>query len=97
MNEQPKPSQESSRSQAHILVVDDNEMNRDLLFRRLFMKGFHIDVAEDGFITLDQITHDACNGLVKTKHQMSVRPNGFDEDVNLFDVAGIGEPYNLDL
>ena len=97
MNEQSKPSQESSRSQAHIPVVDDNEMNRDLLSRRLIKKGFHNDVAEDGFIALDQITHDTCNGLVKIKTQMSMRPKGIDEDVKLFDVASVVEPYNPDL
>lgn len=61
MNERSKPSQESARSQANILVVDDNEMNRDLLSRRLIRKGFHVDVAEDGFKALDWIDQNPCD------------------------------------
>lgn len=31
-----------------ILIVEDNEMNRDMLSRRLERKGFSIIMAEDG-------------------------------------------------
>ena len=31
-----------------ILIVEDNEMNRDMLSRRLMRKGFEIVMAEDG-------------------------------------------------
>ncbi|MEW6307008.1 MAG: response regulator, partial [Verrucomicrobiota bacterium] len=31
-----------------ILLVEDNEMNRDMLSRRLERKGFQILIAEDG-------------------------------------------------
>jgi CheY-like chemotaxis protein len=31
-----------------ILLVEDNEMNRDMLFRRLTRKGFQVITAEDG-------------------------------------------------
>ena len=31
-----------------ILIVEDNEMNRDMLSRRLMRKGFEIEVALDG-------------------------------------------------
>ena len=31
-----------------ILLVEDNEMNRDMLSRRLKRKGFEVDIAEDG-------------------------------------------------
>lgn len=31
-----------------ILLVEDNEMNRDMLSRRLIRKGYRIRVAEDG-------------------------------------------------
>ncbi|MEP7284394.1 MAG: HAMP domain-containing sensor histidine kinase [Chloroflexota bacterium] len=34
--------------QGHLLVVDDNEMNRDMLSRRLKREGFTVVVAEDG-------------------------------------------------
>jgi CheY-like chemotaxis protein len=33
---------------AHILLVEDNEMNRDMLSRRLQRKGFTVDLAVDG-------------------------------------------------
>lgn len=33
---------------AKILLVEDNEMNRDMLSRRLIRKGFEICIAEDG-------------------------------------------------
>ena len=31
-----------------ILIVEDNEMNRDMLSRRLIRKGFDVVMAEDG-------------------------------------------------
>ncbi len=33
---------------AHILIVEDNEMNRDMLSRRLMRKGYEITIAVDG-------------------------------------------------
>lgn len=33
---------------AHILLVEDNEMNRDMLSRRLQRKGYTVDLAVDG-------------------------------------------------
>jgi two-component system cell cycle response regulator DivK len=33
---------------AKILLVEDNEMNRDMLSRRLTRKGYEVVVAEDG-------------------------------------------------
>ena len=33
---------------AKILIVEDNELNRDMLSRRLMRKGFEIVMAEDG-------------------------------------------------
>jgi sigma-B regulation protein RsbU (phosphoserine phosphatase) len=38
-----------------LLVVDDNEMNRDMLSRRLARKGHTVDVAEDGRRALEMI------------------------------------------
>ena len=32
-----------------LLVVDDNEMNRDMLARRLARKGYEVVVAEDAY------------------------------------------------
>jgi sigma-B regulation protein RsbU (phosphoserine phosphatase) len=38
-----------------LLVVDDNEMNRDMLSRRLARKGHTVDVAEDGHRALAMV------------------------------------------
>ena len=39
----------------HILVVDDNESNRDMLSRRLRRSGYYVDVAVDGRQALEMI------------------------------------------
>jgi sigma-B regulation protein RsbU (phosphoserine phosphatase) len=39
----------------HILVVDDNEMNRDMLSRRLARRGYTVDTAADGRAALELI------------------------------------------
>jgi CheY-like chemotaxis protein len=36
-----------------VLLVEDNEMNRDMLSRRLMRRGFHVTVAEDGQAGVD--------------------------------------------
>ena len=33
---------------AKVLLVEDNEMNRDMLSRRLVRRGFEVVMAEDG-------------------------------------------------
>ena len=43
---------------ARILVVDDNEMNRDMLSRRLARRGYEVDVAEDGARALEMTGSD---------------------------------------
>ena len=40
---------------AYILIVEDNEMNRDMLGRRLERRGFEIDSALDGQEGLDKM------------------------------------------
>ncbi len=50
---------DSGESAAHILVVDDNAANRELLRRRLERQGYSVDLAEDG---------EACLGMVEDKH-----------------------------
>jgi len=45
----------NSNDSGYILVVDDNEMNRDMLSRRLKRKGYRTSVAEDGYQALDKI------------------------------------------
>ena len=41
-----------------ILVVDDNEMNRDLLTRRLERQGYSVTVAVDGQQALDVLSRE---------------------------------------
>ncbi len=41
-----------------ILLVEDNEMNRDMLSRRLKRKGFEVVLAEDGQQGVDRATAD---------------------------------------
>ena len=38
-----------------ILIVEDNEMNRDMLSRRLTRKGYEISIAEDGEVGLNSM------------------------------------------
>ncbi|MGK7294770.1 MAG: adenylate/guanylate cyclase domain-containing protein [Candidatus Wenzhouxiangella sp. M2_3B_020] len=54
MNPDPDPS-------ANILVVDDNEMNRDLLSRRLTKKGFEVGLAESGEAALAWLEANDCD------------------------------------
>jgi len=39
-----------------LLVVDDNEMNRDMLSRRLARRGHTVETAEGGRAALDMIS-----------------------------------------
>lgn len=41
-----------------ILLVEDNEMNRDMLSRRLARKGYDIVLAEDGQRAIDMATSE---------------------------------------
>jgi two-component system cell cycle response regulator DivK len=42
-----------------LLLVEDNEMNRDMLARRLSRKGYDVDVAVDGEEGIDKARTDA--------------------------------------
>jgi class 3 adenylate cyclase len=44
---------------ARLLVVDDNELNRDMLSRRLGARGFAVDVCDDGRAALERLSHRA--------------------------------------
>ena len=41
-----------------ILIVEDNEMNRDMLSRRLARKGYEVILAEDGAAGLDMMENE---------------------------------------
>jgi sigma-B regulation protein RsbU (phosphoserine phosphatase) len=43
----------------HLLVVDDNEMNRDLLSRRLVRRGHSVETAEGGQQALDRVAAES--------------------------------------
>ncbi|MBI5544497.1 MAG: response regulator, partial [Deltaproteobacteria bacterium] len=43
-----EPVDSAAPASGELLVVDDNEMNRDMLSRRLRHKGYRVEVAEDG-------------------------------------------------
>ncbi len=49
----------SDASQALILVVDDNEMNRDVLSRRLERQGYAVAMAENGRQAMDAVRAQA--------------------------------------
>jgi len=61
MNLSTTSQAQTGEQPANILVVDDNEMNRDLLARRLSKSGFAVSVAEDGLIALDWLDKNPCD------------------------------------
>ncbi len=54
-NGKAKEIGETPAGQTCVLVVDDNEMNRDMLSRRLQRKGYDVTVAHDGDLALELI------------------------------------------
>ncbi len=52
----PEPSNGYS-----VLIVEDNEMNRDLLSRRLSRKGFDVTLAVDGIDAMDKMREHDCD------------------------------------
>jgi RNA polymerase sigma factor (sigma-70 family) len=48
----------------HVLVVDDDEMNRDMLSRRLLRHGYAVTVAQDGKQALALVTEHAFDLIV---------------------------------
>ncbi|HTM52134.1 MAG TPA: adenylate/guanylate cyclase domain-containing protein [Bryobacteraceae bacterium] len=59
LESRPAPTAASERwrhsTEAHLLVVDDNETNRDVLSRRLEREGFHVSSAENGRRALEMV------------------------------------------
>ena len=51
----PPPAEAAAPAAARLLVVDDNEMNRDMLSRRLIKQGYAVATAEDGYRALAMI------------------------------------------
>src|SRR3984893_4609427 len=48
-------------SLGRLLIVDDNEMNRDMLARRLERKGYEVDVAESAKLLLERVQQDGAD------------------------------------
>src|ERR1700724_2844361 len=48
-------------SLGRLLIVDDNEMNRDMLDRRLERKGYEVDVAESAKRLLERVQQDGAD------------------------------------
>jgi len=61
MDEQSQDLPDTGPAQSVILVVDDNELNRDLLTRRLAKKGFVTVEAVDGFKALEWLANNRCD------------------------------------
>jgi CheY-like chemotaxis protein len=74
MTEDAEAQQSGRGRAARILLVEDNEMNRDMLTRRLQKRGYHVVVAENGVQALS---------LVRTS-----RPDLVLMDVGLPDIDG---------
>src|SRR5262245_14544255 len=53
-----------SVASGHLLVVDDDEMNRELLSRRLLRRGYAVTVAEDGKQALALVTEHSFDLIV---------------------------------
>ena len=51
-------AQASSEQKSHLLVVDDNEANRDMLGRRLERQGYRISTAADGHEALKLVSQE---------------------------------------
>lgn len=61
MDEQSHDLPGTEPAQSVILVVDDNEVNCDLLTRRLARKGFATEAACDGFKALEWLANNHCD------------------------------------
>jgi adenylate cyclase len=55
---------QGERSTGRLLVVDDNEMNSDMLSKRLGKRGFRVDVASDGAVALRMIEEQAYDAVL---------------------------------
>ena len=56
-----------------ILLVEDNEMNRDMLARRLQKRGFNLLLAEDGLLGVDADLPSVAAGSTRAISSASVR------------------------
>src|SRR5688572_33044980 len=55
----PPLTPEDELPSGYLLIVDDNEMNRDMLSRRLTRQGHRVEVAENGQQALEMLkTHN---------------------------------------
>ena len=52
---------------------------------------------EGGQILVSARTREICNGILATRDEKLIHPKGFDEPVTVYEVCGIGDPFNLRL
>ncbi|MCC6128333.1 MAG: response regulator [Acidobacteria bacterium] len=52
------------RPSAHLLVVDDVEMNRDMLSRRLRSRGYTVSLADSGYAALERIAEGGLDAVL---------------------------------
>ncbi|TCS48694.1 response regulator [Pseudobacteriovorax antillogorgiicola] len=57
---------------AKILIVEDNEMNRDMLSRRLARRGFEVDCVENGQLAVDYLETESHPDLILMDMRMPV-------------------------
>ncbi len=55
----PEPVPHKKAVTGHLLVVDDNEANRDMLSKRLSREGYSVDTASNGREALEKLEHKA--------------------------------------
>jgi CheY-like chemotaxis protein len=56
---------------AKILLVEDQEMNRDMLARRLVKRGYEVSIAVDGAEGVDKARSESIPVIALTAHAMS--------------------------
>jgi DNA-binding response OmpR family regulator len=67
----------STEANIHILIVDDNEMNRDVLSRRLERQGYTVVAAEDGAEALEKVQQSGVEFDLILLDIMMPRMNGY--------------------
>jgi len=61
---QEEPTRERAVEEGSLLVVDDNEMNRDMLSRRLSRRGYTVVTAVNGQEALDRIAEQSFDVII---------------------------------
>lgn len=88
----PEPEFTINLSALHILLVEDNEINQEVMKAQLVQFGHHVCIAENGQIALDKMTSESpLFDVILMDIQMPVL-NGYDATVAIRS-GKAGEPY----